>query len=402
MFTTMHGALVHAIPMTDTQFALLSSIFMLVYGVANPIGGFLGDKIGRSRVIIVSMLAWSLLAVATGFVHSFTTLLVVRGLTGIAQACYIPAAVALIADYHPGGSRSLATGVHMTGITVGVATSFFGGWLADHYSISFAFGLVGVLSFAYAIGLSFYLKDAPAPTTLPGDAPVAPKSVAETEVKFWRAMGSLLSNWSYLRALVYWGVIGAVTGCLVAWMPTYMQERFRLDAGTSGFYANGLLFFIGIPGLILGGAWADRWSRTNRRAPIYVPVIGMLVAVPMFWIAGHAAAIGWVIANLLVWGVGNSFAGANMMPALCLIIDRRYRASAYGVLNAASAAVGGLTIYFAGTLRDKHVDLGPYLSWMGVVVGVCALLLLTVRTGVAPAPLPPPPPLSPEEAAANA
>src|SRR5581483_6758055 len=108
--------------------------------------------------------------------------------------------------------------------------------------------------------------------------------------------------------------------------------------------------------------------RRNPRAPILVPVIGMLVAVPTFWIAGHAHLIGWVLLFLIVWGIGNSFAGANMMPIVCLIIDRRYRATAYGVLNASSAAIGGIAIYCGGALRYRHIDLGQLLSWMGIGV----------------------------------
>jgi len=45
---------------------------------------------------------------------------------GISEACYIPAALALIADYHRGPTRSLATGVHMSGIMVGAALGGLG------------------------------------------------------------------------------------------------------------------------------------------------------------------------------------------------------------------------------------------------------------------------------------
>jgi MFS family permease len=398
MLITMHGSVVAAVPMTDTQFALLSSLFLWIYGFSNPIGGFLGDRIGRSRVIVVSMIAWSALTIITAFAHSFTALATVRALMGISQACYIPAAVALIADYHRGSTRSFATGVHMTGITLGVATSGLGGWLAERHTIGFVFATVGTISLVYAAGLGFFLRDAPA-TRDHSEADFAKENIGpatESKVYFWQAIASLFTNLSYVRALIYWGLIGAATGVLVAWMPTYLQERFSLAPGRAGFFANGFLFCAGVPGLILGGAWADRWGRRNIRAPIYVPVIGMLVAVPTFWLAGHAHVIGWVILNLIVWGIGNSFAGANMMPTLCLIIDRRYRATGYGVLNAASAAIGGVVIYLGGRLRDSHVDLGPFLSWMGLGIAGCALLLLTVRTGARGAPPGPPAPVANE------
>src|SRR5678816_2477570 len=60
MITTMRGSLVEAIPMTDAQFGLLTSVFLWVYGLLSPFAGFLADRFNRSRVIITSLFLWSL------------------------------------------------------------------------------------------------------------------------------------------------------------------------------------------------------------------------------------------------------------------------------------------------------------------------------------------------------
>lgn len=371
MLITMHGSVVAAIPMSDTQFGLLMSVFLWIYGVANPIGGFLADRLGRSRVILTSLIAWTLLTLVTPLAHTFGQLLAVRAAFGIAQACYIPAACALIADYHQGSTRSFATGLHMTGVTLGVATSGLGGLLAERHSFGFAFISIGLASLVYSLILIFFLRD-------------PPRSAAEPTtgepVEFGPALRSLFGSLSFDCALIYWGLIGAVTWAITTWMPTHMQEHYHLAQSTAGFWANGALFLVGLPGLLAGGAWADRWSKRNRRAPIYVPAIGMLLSVPVFWLSAQGHVLAFLIINLLVWGVANSFAAANMMPILCLIADRRYRATGYGVLNAASAAFGGVAIYYGGALRDSHLDLSRFFPWLGMTVAGCALLLLTVRT----------------------
>ena len=110
MLTTMHGSIVAAIRMTDRQFGLLTSVFLWVYAQMNPLGGALADRFSRSRVIIASMLAWSAVTWLTGHATTFPQLLALRAVMGISQGCYMPAASALITDYHRASTRSLSEG----------------------------------------------------------------------------------------------------------------------------------------------------------------------------------------------------------------------------------------------------------------------------------------------------
>ncbi len=373
MLVTMHGSIEAAIPMTEKQFGLLISVFLWVYAAANPVGGFLADRFGRSRVIVISLFAWSAITWVTAYATTYPVLLGLRALIGISQACYLPAACALVTDYHRGSTRSFANGLQWSGVTVGAAIGGLGGWMAERHTWSYAFNLVGLIGVAYALVLVFTLRD------LPAAAAKTPAETAAPGVNFFTAVVTLLSSISFLLVLVYWALIGAVSWVVSTWMPTYIQEHFHMAQGAAGFAANGYFFTVAIGGLVVGGLWADRWSRTNIRARIYVPAIGLLLSVPSFWVAGHTSVYLFTVFNLICWGFFNAFASANMMPVLCLIVDPRYRATAYGILNAGSAGVGGLAIYGGGKLRDLKVDLGQYLTWAGVTVAGCALLLLLVR-----------------------
>src|SRR3954463_5378124 len=108
MITTMHGSLIAAFPISEAQFGLLSTAFLVTYGMLSPLAGFMSDRFGRSRVIIASLTAWSVVTFLTGLATSFSQLIAMRALMGACEASYIPAAVALISDYHRGPTRSRA------------------------------------------------------------------------------------------------------------------------------------------------------------------------------------------------------------------------------------------------------------------------------------------------------
>ncbi len=376
MLTTMRGSLMDAIPMTDAQFGLLTSVFLWVYGLLSPFAGFLADRFSRSRVIIGSLFAWSLITWLTAHATTFGELLATRALMGVSEACYIPAALALIADYHRGPTRSFATGVHMTGIMTGAALGGLGGWLAERHDWSYPFSFFGMVGIAYCGLLFLLLRDVPRV-----DGPAPRKSLY---VEFGAALVSLFNRRAFVLAFVFWGILGLVGWVVTAWMPTYLQEHFNLHQGVAGLSATGYLQVSALIGLLLGGAWADRWSRSNPRGRIMVPVIGLCVAAPGILLAANTTVLGIALLGLVVYGLARASTDANMMPILCLVADPRYRATGYGILNMFGCIVGGLAIYAGGTLRDAQIDLSRIFQFAACSMVICVLLLFSVRPVVQP------------------
>ena len=374
MITTMRGSLVEAIPMTDAQFGLLTSVFLWVYGLLSPFAGYLADRFSRSRVIIISLLVWSVLTWLTGHSKTFEQLVVVRALMGISEAIYIPAALALIADYHRAGTRSLATGIHLTGLSVGSGLGGLGGWLAERHEWNYAFTLFGVIGTVYAALLLLVLRDAPRE----GMA-VSASAEPQGNVGFVDALISLFSRGSFYLMLGYWGLQGMAGWALIGWMPTYLNEHFHLSQGEAGLTATGYLQTATLLGLLIGGAWADRWSRTNERARILVPIIGLALAAPAVFVMAKTSVLVVAIIGMMLYGLGCKFTDANMMPILCMVADPRYRATGYGVLNLFSCVIGGVSLYAGGILRDAHVNVNNLFTWSGAGLLVCAGLMCLVR-----------------------
>jgi MFS family permease len=374
MLTTMRLSIKDAIPMTDAEFGLLTSVFLWVYAGLSPFGGYLADRFNRSRVIIGSLLFWSLVTFLTGQARTFHQLLAARALMGVSEAAYIPAALALIADYHRGSTRSLATGIHETGIFIGSAIGGLGGWLAMRCGWSFSFTVFGVVGIVYSVLLAFTLTDAPA-----GDRRLTEKSEAVARPKLWEAMVSLCSERDFFCLAGYWGLLGIAGWAIVGWLPSYLNERFQLDQGTAGLSATGYLFVAAFFGVLFGGWWADRWSRTNERGRVLVTLIGLCIAAPAVLVAAQTDVLVVAIVGMTIYGFTRVFGDANMMPMLCLVSDPRYRATGYGVINMVSCGLGGVAIYAGGKLMDHGMSLSVLFLFSAGIMVVCALLLVPVR-----------------------
>src|ERR1043166_5028107 len=165
LLATMRASVRADIPTiaNDADFGFLMALFLWVYAALSPIGGFLADRFNRRRMVLISLFVWSAMTWLTGCVHSFQQMAWARALMGISEAFYIPAALALIADFHPGPTRSRAVGVHQTGIYIGQILGGFAGYVADspEHGWRWAFSTCGMIGVIYALPLLAFLRNPP-------------------------------------------------------------------------------------------------------------------------------------------------------------------------------------------------------------------------------------------------
>ena len=371
---TMRSSIKAAIPMTDAQFGLLTTVFLIAYGLLSPFGGFVADKFNRSRIIVFSLLAWSAATWLTAHARTYNELLICRALMGISEAAYFPAAGALLMDYHRNQTRSLANGIHLSGVMVGSGLGGLGGWIADRLDWTFVFQLFGMIGVVYAGVLYVLLQDRPKEPAVPGEK-ITPVPV----VRLGEALVSLFSRPAFMLALVFWGMLGMASWSFSGWLPAYLQEQFHMSQGRAGLTALGYIYSASLIGMVAGGYWADRWSQTNPRGRIFVGVIGVLVATPGVLLVGNASLLPLVLLGMVIYGFTRPFPDANMVPLLCQIIDRRYLATATGVLNMFAVTVGGASIYIGGVVRDAHISITTMFNCGAIGLLICAILLWAVK-----------------------
>ncbi|WP_449438846.1 MFS transporter [Pedobacter steynii] len=366
LITSMRDPIVTDFNLSDAQFGLLTSVFLWSYGFLSPFGGYFADRYSRKKVIVFSVMVWSVVTLWTGFTTSFQEMLAARFLMGLSEACYIPAALALITDYHKGKTRSLATGLHMSGLYAGLALGGLGGYIAELWGWRSGFHVFGIVGIVYSLILLYVLKDHKS----------EPSEVTEEEqmpkISLTGALKVLFSEASFFILLFYFAILGIVNWLVYGWLPTFLKDHFNLNLGEAGISATGYIQIGSFIGVIAGGILADRWTRKNNRGRLYMLIIGFTLGAPFLFLMASTNVFTIAIIAMLVFGLARGFNDANLMPILRQVADGRYIATGYGFLNFLSTIIGGLMVYVGGALKDAQVDLSIVYQ-----VSAVAMLLAT-------------------------
>lgn len=357
---------------TEANWGRMLGQFKWVYAFLSPIGGYIADRYGRRFTICGSLFIWSGVTWATGHVTTYHGLLWARSLMGISEAFYIPAALALISDFHVGPTRSRAVGLHQMAIYVGVIVGGFSGYVADAPNLGwrFAFDLCGVAGMVYALPLLFLLRDAPRS---------AAAIAARIKPSVFNSARTLLTNGSFILLVLYF-TLPALAGWVVRdWMPAILKQRYNIGQGKAGVSATIYWQSAAIVGAIVGGWLADRWMRRHERGRIFVSAIGMSLIIPAMFGVGNAGTLAVAVGFLIFFGVGWGFFDCNNMPILCQIVRPEFRATGYGIMNLVSISCGGLADWGFGILRDRQVPLNVTFSIFASAAIVSVVLVLLIR-----------------------
>ena len=370
MLAAMKPSMVADIPTiaNKADWGIVLGSFKWVYAVLSPIGGYIADRFSRRHVIAASLFTWSVVTWYTAHVTTFNELVAARALMGISEAFYIPAALALITDFHAGPTRSRAVGVHQAGIYAGLILGGFAGYVADAPMLGWRwmFSACGIAGVLYAIPLIMLLKNAPCPV----EDSALPRG----------GIGGLLANRNF-QLLVLYFTLPAIAGWVVKdWMPDILREKFGLGQGKAGVVSM-FVHPASIVGAALGGWLADRWMRRSTRGRIFVSAIGMAMFLPALFSIGNASAQLTAIIGLVIFGLGWGFFDCNNMPILCQIARPEHRATGYGIMNLVSISCGGFGDWGFGVLRDNHVPLNVIFGAFAAVAAVSIVIVLLIRPG---------------------
>ena len=363
MLSTMREAM--QIDIADLEsavnFGRLMAIFLWIYGLMSPVAGAVADRINRKWLIVGSLGVWSVVTLLMGYATTFTQIYWLRALMGVSEALYIPAGLSLIADYFTGSARSLAVGIHMTGLYVGQALGGFGATVASATSWQATFHLFGIIGTAYALLLILLLRDKRSET-------VKETAVEVKREPVWRSFALIFSNVAFWVILFYFASSSLPGWATKNWLPTLFAENLGIPMSQAGPISTFTIAFSSFIGVMIGGPLSDRWVKKNLRGRIYVSAVGMALMIPALVFIGLGDSMAAAIGAGLCFGVGYGMFDTNNMPILCQFVPSRQRASAYGLMN--------MTGVFAGAIITKTLGQWAEDGNLGVGFALMAALLL--------------------------
>ncbi len=360
----MFPALKADLSLTDRQLGLTGSIFLWVYAVGCPIAGQIADRFSKRHLVVLSLVIWSIVTVATGFANSAFMLLALRAAMGLSESLYMPAAISLTANAHAPTQRSRAVAVLTTAQIVGtVAGGWFGGWMAQQGHWREAFMVLGALGVLYAAPYFLFLRgvseDAQSGATRTGNRLAV---VELAKVPTFLLLCVVFPSFVFGLWLIY------------GWLPNFLHEKFQLNLSDAAFNATAFLQGATLVGLLSGGMLADWLFHRTQAARFWLLTASLLLCAPCLHAIGSSDTL---IATRIASASFGLFSGlfmGNIFPAAFEIVPTSARASAVGILNLFGGAISGFAPLFGGMWK-KTFGLDRLLTVTGFVYLVAALVI---------------------------
>ena len=363
---------------SDTQMGLLSGLaFALFYATLGIPVARLADRWSRRNVLAISMTTWSavtaLCATATGFWH----LLLLRIGVGIGEAGGTPPSQSLLADYFPPEKRAFAQGILATAPNIGILVGLFGGALiAEAYgwrSVFLVFGIPGVL---LAILIQLTIKE-PLKVTA---------SASEEGAGLFSTLGNIFRLPSFAHIMVGVGFTGIAGYGLGVWSPSFLVRVHNMSLVDAGLYLGLIGVFGGGLGTISSGLLVDRLARRDKRWQLWLPAIGIFLALPtqlafLLWPAEHRLVMGdvdvpFALVFMALSAVFASFWIAPSYAAVQNLVPQYWRTQASALMLLAINLLGmGLGPLLVGMLSDLLSQFGDSSVRYGLSIGVSLSLV---------------------------
>ncbi|MCF2657586.1 MAG: MFS transporter [Parabacteroides sp.] len=352
------------------NFGRLMAVFLWIYGFMSPVAGMIADRLNRKWLIVGSLFVWSFVTLMMGFCTTFEQVYALRALMGVSEALYIPAGLSLITDYHQKETRSLAVGIHMTGLYIGQALGGFGATLAHAYSWEQTFQGFGWVGILYSLVLIVCLRDKKEHVVQKVAINQAGENPALAAVK---GVGMLLTNIAFWIILLYFATPSLPGWATKNWLPTLFAENLQIDMAQAGPLSTFTIAISSFFGVIIGGLLSDRWVQRNIRGRVYTGAIGLALTIPALVLLGFGHSLPAIIGGGLCFGLGFGIFDANNMPILCQFVSARYRATAYGILNMTGVFAGAAITSILGNSTDAG-NLGHDFAMLAGLVAVALLI----------------------------
>ncbi|WP_257347376.1 MFS transporter [Pseudalkalibacillus decolorationis] len=312
------------------------SSFFLAYAIMQIPGGWLSDKFGSRKIVLLSIIVWSAFTVMTGLAWGLVSLIVIRFLFGIGQGGYPSASQKGISDFFPRNERSKASATMMSSNYFGIALAplvaapmlIWFGWRMMFVII----GAVGIL-----MALVFWFKFRP-----PNQSGTSDEMKMTNKVP----LKELLRNAALWKIVIMWFGAGIVNWGLATWMPTYLSDVRGMDILAIGFAAS-LPGILGGLAVVVSGPILEKFF-VNREK--YFAAIGMIISTIFLYLMFTTTSL---IPAMIYWNLCIIFKTTAFTVAFSLphkMLSKKAIGSAMGMVNMGAQAAGFIAPLVMGLL----------------------------------------------------
>jgi MFS transporter, Spinster family, sphingosine-1-phosphate transporter len=254
---------------SDAQIGALVFWFMIAYMATSPFTGWLGDRFPRKPMIVVTALLMSACNFFTSSVQSYGSLNLRHAALGVGEASFGIFAPAMLADFYAESQRNRVLTIFNVAIPIGAAIGVTaGGAIGEHYGWRHAFVLSAIPGAILAVLIAIFLRE-----------PARVESAHEKAAVNKGVVMSLLRNKAYMFAILGYAAVTFSLGGISNWMASFLQRVTGYSQTEATGVMGPIIVVGGLGGTVVGGWWAQRWSKKNPRAMYYVPGIGAALTV---------------------------------------------------------------------------------------------------------------------------
>ena len=350
---------------SDAQMGLISTAFLMVYGLMVPVAGVIGDRFSRKRVVVVSLLVWTTATLLTGFSTTIVHFILLRCIAlGGGEAFYSPSANALISESHK-KTLSTALSVHQTALYFGVIlSSYITGYVAELYGWKVPFFLFGSAGVILAVVIHYQVKNTqPRPVTSDTTQP----DIRTVLAVFFKKPTAIL------LALAFTGMQFVGMG-FMTWMPTYLHERYQLSLSQAGFDSTFYYKIAALIAILFGGRITDILSKKATGARGMIQAAGLLIGVPAIFFMGASSDLTIVYVAMIGYGICQGLYDSNIFASLYEVIEVPYRATATGIMLSFAFIVGATAPVLLGVIKPI-IGLASGISFLSIGLLLSALLI---------------------------
>lgn len=345
--------------LSDVQAGLVASVFTIAFACVIPFSGLAGDAFSRKRIVVLSILLWSVATTLTGFGNSLLFLILIRSIaTSVGEAMFAPSAYALIGEQHQ-ETRAQAMALHQTSLYIGVVvTGGVAGYIADNFGWRGAFWMFGGAGVLAAALMQIRIRESRAVRSAPAGGHLRMGDLLRKPTVFLIALGlgsSVFANIAYLT-----------------WMPTYLHERFQLSLTNAGFSSMFYHHVFALAGVLAGGRLGDRLALRRPAARLLTQASALLLAAPFLYLMAVAPGLPLVYASLAGFGLFRGIYDSNTWAAAYQVVRPDLRASASGLILSIAFGIGSAAPLLLGAVKQT----------MGLAVGLSILPLVHTAGGV--------------------